>query len=278
MQLLHQLAQGEVEEELFTAAKTTIFKALETDCTGAPDGSQIFEFGLMGSHMPNSAFTNPAISAGFSLDNNLSHTEAANALPLGWSLERMKETITPLAAGAAHCSLTVQIEQLSFRSRHERAIEKVVELADGLRVRALQKLAEEESKHGTRRFRFDNESTNKQGSGAPQSSRESAIQKPVLSWRGEQNIKRLIASFGCLVGRALEVGDTTSLARAATAILSMVQGTEKFVDATSMTSDFFKAGTLVDLRVALQPPLETEVVVNVIEAAYALVSTVHALL
>lgn len=271
VQLLHQLAQCEVEEELFTAAQATIRKALETDCTGPPDTLHNNDPSV--GQLAHSGTANP-LAASCIAESDSSQTEAVGLVsrPLSWCLDQMRGRINSLALMSEPCNPVEQLQQVAFRVKNERTITKLVESAEGLRIRALQQLAEEESRHGSRQARVERQPTGKRGLCSVQQSRTSVVQKELLSWKGENCIKSLITSFGSLLNRGLHVGDSAAAAKAATAILSMVHGTESFLGTTGLNLESCGVVQSVDLRIRLRPPFDSEVAVNIIEAAYALVS------
>lgn len=267
VQLLHQLAQCEMEEELSAAAQTTISKALATDCFGAPDALQKSE--QLG-QFPNNMTANPVVATCCALEVDSLEVVEWGSQSLSCCLERMRETIASLSP--ARGGPIDQLQQLAFRGKHERSLVGLVDMAESLRHRALQQISEEENQKALRHGGADRRSTSKRIFCSPNHDRTSVSQKEVLSWKAESDLKKLIASFSCLVNRSLELGNIEATARASAAILSMVHGIEGSVSSFRPGSYIKGIPCSTDLRVRLRTPLDTEVAVSVIQAAYALVS------
>lgn len=268
--LFHQLAQCEVEEELFKAAQATISRALKIErscCRAACNKNEL----ALTSQPLTSASDNPVLSTTCTVEVEPSLTQLTDSRPLRLSLERMAQAVSKMILAVGNFSPVEQIQNIAFRDRHDHPIGKIIDIAEDLRRRAFHILADEESKICNRQLRVEPHGTTKRAVGSAQQSRASAHPRRMLSLRGESTIKKIIASYGHLVSRAQELGDDRATARAAAAILSMIHGTEKCLDAATLNFESPETTPPVDLRVRLRPPLETEVAVHVTEAAYALV-------
>ncbi|CDJ35963.1 subtilisin-like protease, putative [Eimeria mitis] len=213
-------------------------------------------------------FKNPVLATSCVVESEPSRL--ADLRPLSLSLEQMAHEVSQLTLPVENSSPVEQIQNIALRGRHEHNIAKIIGSAEDLRRRAFQMLADEESKICSRQLRAEPQGTSKRAAGSQQQSRASLYRKPMLSLRGESTIKKIIASYGHLVSRARVLGDDRATARAATAILSMIHGTEKCLDPAAFNNEVYDTTPPVDLRVRLRPPFEIEVAVHVIEAAYAL--------
>lgn len=269
MHLSHQLAQCEIEEELFKAAQTTIDKALEIEYSYCSMPSYKTE-PASAVQPATSAMENPVMTSTCTQETAANQADLAYSQPLTWSLRRLGEVVSSLSLTAGNCSPAEQLQHIAFRTRLAQPISTLIDLAEGLRKKALRLLADDEAKNSSRQSRVDRHGTSRRGIGSPQAVASTA-RRQALSLSGERTVKCIIASFGHLVTRARDAGDVNATARAAIAILSMVHGTEKCLSSPVQNLESFDAVSPVDLRVRLRPPLETELAVNVIEAAYELV-------
>ncbi|CDJ42596.1 hypothetical protein ETH_00006830 [Eimeria tenella] len=267
--LSHQLAQCEIEEELFKAAQTTIDKALEIEYSYCSMPSYKTE-PASAVQPATSAMENPVMTSTCTQETAANQADLAYSQPLTWSLRRLGEVVSLLSLTAGNCSPAEQLQHIAFRTRLAQPISTLIDLAEGLRKKALRLLADDEAKNSSRQSRVDRHGTSRRGIGSPQAVASTA-RRQALSLSGERTVKCIIASFGHLVTRARDAGDVNATARAAIAILSMVHGTEKCLSSPVQNLESFDAVSPVDLRVRLRPPLETELAVNVIEAAYELV-------
>ncbi|CDJ47484.1 subtilisin-like protease, putative [Eimeria brunetti] len=269
LHLFHQLAQCEVEEELFKAAQTTINRALKIECCCCPVAYHKNEFAPT-SQPATSASDNPVLATSCAVESEPSPAQLADSRSLSLSLERMAQAVGQITVAVENANPVDQIQNIAFRGGHDQSISQIIHIAEDLRKRAFHMLADDESKLSSRQLRVESHGTSKRAVVSPQQARTSVYRKPVLSLRGETMVKKIIASYGHLVSRARELGDDRAIARAATAVLSMVHGTEKCLDPSAFNFDQHETMPPVELRVRLRPPFETEIAVHVIEAAYAL--------
>ncbi|KAL8275786.1 hypothetical protein Esti_000349 [Eimeria stiedai] len=266
VKLLHQLAQWEVEEENFGAAQTSIRKALETDCAWVPDATQKLDH-ASSILSRDSAAANPVLAASCALEADGSVVQAAErqAYSLYWCLELMREQNS--AFTAENSTFVQQLQQLALRSKHEEFLANICEHAECLSSRALKQLEEEELRRDAPQQPMQVGNISKRSA---QIARESVVREDTLSWKTENEVKKIIWSFSCLLKRALELEDFTAAARAATAVLSLIHGTEECLSAQNLSASPLVASNSVDLRVRLRPPLEAEVAVNIVHASYSL--------
>ncbi|KAL8453150.1 hypothetical protein Emed_001020 [Eimeria media] len=219
----------------------------------------------------NNASANPVLAASCALEADGS-VEAAEWPPqsLFWCLERMREQNS--AFTTENSNAVDQLQQLALRSKHEKFLTNVCEHAKSLTSRALAQLEEEELRRDARQQPLQHVNSGKRTMANAHQSRASLVKTKTLSWKTEKEVKRIISSFSCLLKRALELEDFTTAARAATAVLSLVHGTEECLESQNSNVSPLVASYSVDLRVRLRPPLETEVAIDIIHASYSLVS------
>ncbi|KAL8439924.1 hypothetical protein Efla_004849 [Eimeria flavescens] len=266
--LLHQLAQWELEEERLAGAQTTIEKALALDCLCRPETPGKSE------HLPNgvssTTIANPVLAASCALepDGIAYETGDRASHPLSCCLERMWQQ--NLSLTAKNCTWIDQIQQLAFRSKHEKMIARLCEDAEKLSRHVFKRLKEEELRQAIRPQRVQRAGIANKAQANAQALRLSLNKENSLLYTTDLQVKKIISAFSCFMKRALELEDSKTVARAATVILSLVHGTEDCLDAEALTINPLGSPQSVDLRVRLRPPSEVEVAVDVIHAAYAL--------
>ncbi|OEH77755.1 putative subtilisin-like protease [Cyclospora cayetanensis] len=269
VQLAHQLAQYEVEQGLVNAARASLDKALVAECRNASCNAPKRERAVTGKQANVSTMATVVASAS-SMGPDSSMIETAELHSLTVCLERMHETVSILAGAPESCIPTLQLQHLVFNARGERSLEKVINNADDLRRKALEQLADEASKSDSCVASDDCQGSAKRALGSSEQTHASVVQKQPISCKGESTVKKLILAFGHLVSRAVQMGDNNATERAASALLSMVHGTEEYLDLSPEDAQFCGDTSKADLRIRLDPPFETEVAVSAVEAAYAL--------